>query len=82
MRTDEFDYHLPSEAIAQEPLARRDASRLLVDRSLGPGDLTVDRTVIDNQDASVHIPMVRVRPACVSAVGVGTLIGPWCDAAR
>lgn len=42
MRTDEFDYHLPPEAIAQKPLAQRDASRLLVDRSLDPGDLTVD----------------------------------------
>ncbi|HET7558910.1 MAG TPA: tRNA preQ1(34) S-adenosylmethionine ribosyltransferase-isomerase QueA [Limnochordia bacterium] len=30
MRTDAFDYHLPEELIAQTPLARRDASRLLV----------------------------------------------------
>jgi S-adenosylmethionine:tRNA ribosyltransferase-isomerase len=30
MRTDELDYDLPAELIAQGPLARRDASRLLV----------------------------------------------------
>jgi S-adenosylmethionine:tRNA ribosyltransferase-isomerase len=30
MKTTDFDYHLPTERIAQEPLAQRDASRLLV----------------------------------------------------
>ncbi|MBT8470853.1 MAG: S-adenosylmethionine:tRNA ribosyltransferase-isomerase, partial [Deltaproteobacteria bacterium] len=30
MRTSDLDYELPSELIAQEPLAKRDASRLLV----------------------------------------------------
>lgn len=29
MKTSDFDFHLPEELIAQEPLARRDASRLL-----------------------------------------------------
>ena len=38
MRTDEFDYHLPPELIAQRPADHRDRSRLLVvDR--GSGDL-------------------------------------------
>ena len=57
MRLDEFDYHLPPERIAQEPLPERDTSRLLVlDRAggglrhqhfrdlpglLAPGDLLV-----------------------------------------
>lgn len=36
MRVDEFDYELPAELIAQEPLAERDASRLLLlDRKSG-----------------------------------------------
>src|SRR5216684_8992128 len=36
MRVDELDYHLPPSQIAQRPLARREASRLLLlDRSMG-----------------------------------------------
>ena len=30
MRTSDFDYHLPSELIAQTPIEPRDSSRLLV----------------------------------------------------
>lgn len=43
MRVDAFDYELPEELIAAEPLAERDASRMLV---LGPAGLD-DRRVVD-----------------------------------
>lgn len=38
MRTSDFDYHLPSERIAQEPIEPRDSARLLVDRGSAPPD--------------------------------------------
>jgi S-adenosylmethionine:tRNA ribosyltransferase-isomerase len=45
MRLEELDYHLPQEQIAQRPLARRDASRLLLlDRSTGAFE---DRLFVD-----------------------------------
>ena len=66
MRLSEFEYQLPVEAIAQEPVEPRDAARLLIDRGpdrapensrgdglaaeVGPGDVVVVNTT-------------RVRPA-------------------
>ena len=44
MEPAEFDYDLPEELIAQQPLAERSASRLLV---LGPGAALADRQVRD-----------------------------------
>jgi S-adenosylmethionine:tRNA ribosyltransferase-isomerase len=46
--TDDFDYALPRDAIAQEPAAERDGARLLVDR--GPGREPDDRLVTDLAD--------------------------------
>ena len=48
METAAFDYELPEGAIAQEPLARRDDARLLVDR--GPGRSPEHRQVRDLAD--------------------------------
>ncbi|MBE3520266.1 MAG: tRNA preQ1(34) S-adenosylmethionine ribosyltransferase-isomerase QueA [Firmicutes bacterium] len=66
MRVDEFDYELPPELIAQEPLERRDESRLLVlNRATGEVTHRVFRDVLDYlypQDALV-INETRVIPA-------------------
>ena len=48
METAAFDYELPEERIAQQPLAERDAARLLVDR--GPDVEPWHRTVRDLPD--------------------------------
>jgi S-adenosylmethionine:tRNA ribosyltransferase-isomerase len=48
VRTSSFDYELPEAAIAQEPLAQRDAARLLVDG--GPGRTPEHRHVRDLAD--------------------------------
>ncbi len=45
MRTDELDYGLPENRIAQTPVEPRDSARLLVDR--GPGNEPDDRIVRD-----------------------------------
>jgi S-adenosylmethionine:tRNA ribosyltransferase-isomerase len=71
MRTSELDYDLPSELIAQQPLARRDDSRLLVaDRASGevrhrrfrdlPGELPEGALVVVN-DTRVIPARLRVR---------------------
>ncbi len=47
MRIDDFDYDLPSGRIAQSPIERRDAARLLVDRGTGAPDHRVVRDLPD-----------------------------------
>jgi S-adenosylmethionine:tRNA ribosyltransferase-isomerase len=66
LRTADFEYELPPELIAQEPLTDRAGSRLLVtlrnDRRLGPHDRR-------------HAPRVGVLPRRVSLLGERTPIG-------
>jgi S-adenosylmethionine:tRNA ribosyltransferase-isomerase len=48
MRTEEFDYHLPKEFIAQSPIEPRDASRLMVlDRNAGAIEHRIFRDLAD-----------------------------------
>ena len=50
VRVDEFDYNLPEELIAQQPLTERDASRMLVvDRAAG--------TFEDRMFHAIFLPM-------------------------
>ena len=62
MRIEDFDYHLPEEAIAQEPLAERDASRLLVlDRRQAPLRHQVFRDLPDILQAGDLLVVNRTR---------------------
>lgn len=71
LRTSDFSYHLPPELIAQEPLAERDASRLLVlDRRTGATthDLFRNLGVYLRPGDLLVMNDSRVRPARVWAV--------------
>src|SRR5580704_7649888 len=66
MRLDAFDYHLPPEQIAQRPLERRDASRLLELHRAGgsPSDhLFVDLPNLLRGDELIVLNNTRVIPA-------------------
>lgn len=74
MRTDELDYELPDEAIAQTPAEPRDSARLLVDR--GPAAPPEDATVRDlpgllQPGDLVVVNDTRVLPARVEVVRAG-----------
>ena len=45
MKVEEFDYHLPEELIAQQPLPERDMSRLMV---LDPAEKRIDESIFRN----------------------------------
>ncbi len=71
MRTDELDYDLPADAIAQVPIEPRDAARLLVDR--GPASVPEHRHIVDLVDELrsgdlVVLNTTRVLPARVPIV--------------
>lgn len=71
MKTEEFDYYLPKELIAQTPLEKRDESRLLVmDRVTG--DLTHKHfyDVIDylNKGDALVINDTKVIPARIIGI--------------
>jgi S-adenosylmethionine:tRNA ribosyltransferase-isomerase len=92
MRTTELDYELPPELIAQEPPARRDASRLLVyDRATGDvrhrrfGDLAVELrgelvVLNDTRVVPARIPIERPKGEVLLLERVGE--GLWEGLAR
>ena len=71
MKTEEFDYHLPKELIAQTPLEKRDESRLLVMDRVN-GDLTHKHfyDVIDylNKGDALVINDTKVIPARIIGI--------------
>jgi S-adenosylmethionine:tRNA ribosyltransferase-isomerase len=73
VRTTEFDYDLPPELIAQEPVEPRDASRLMVvDRGTGeilhrrfydlPGFLNAGDLLVHNQTRVIRARLFAVKP--------------------
>jgi S-adenosylmethionine:tRNA ribosyltransferase-isomerase len=80
MDASDFEYLLPDQAIAQEPAARRDAARLLVDRGPGrapghgivadlPGLVEAGDVVVVN-DTRVRAARLRLRKATGGAAEV------------
>jgi S-adenosylmethionine:tRNA ribosyltransferase-isomerase len=51
MKTSDFDYSLPEELIAQQPLDKRDSSRLLIlDKATGKTEHKIFTDIIDYLD--------------------------------
>jgi S-adenosylmethionine:tRNA ribosyltransferase-isomerase len=65
VETAAFDYDLPVAAIAQHPLAERDAARLLVDRGAGPPEHRIVRDLPDLLEPGdlLVLNTTRVLPA-------------------
>ena len=66
MKTDDFDYYLPSELIAQTPLEKRDESRLLVlDKDTGEIEHKMFYDIIDYLESgdALVINDTKVIPA-------------------
>lgn len=61
MKTDQFDYDLPTELVAQEPMEPRDASRLLVLRADGDLDHRIFRDLPDYIEAGDLIVLNQTR---------------------
>ena len=75
MNTADFDFHLPEELIAQTPLEKRDASRLLVvDRSSGEFSVQHFDSIIDQLQPGDALVMdnTRVLPARLYGEKPGT----------
>ena len=75
MKTDDFDYYLPKELIAQTPLEKRDESRLLVlDKNTGEIEHKMFYDVIDylNKGDALVINDTKVIPARIIGEKIDT----------
>ena len=75
MRTDDFDYYLPEELIAQTPLKKRDDSKLMVlDRNTGEIKHEVFHNIINylNKDDILVLNDTKVMPARIIGVKEST----------
>ena len=66
MKTDDFDYYLPEELIAQTPLAKRDDSRLMIlDRKTGEIKHEIFHNIINYLDKGDVLVLndTKVMPA-------------------
>jgi S-adenosylmethionine:tRNA ribosyltransferase-isomerase len=83
LRTADFDYDLPPELIAQEPLADRAGSRLLMvrraDRRIGaaPDRRSAERPTREHGRRRVPISSVAPPPGESRSVGGGVLADSW-----
>jgi S-adenosylmethionine:tRNA ribosyltransferase-isomerase len=81
-RTADFDYRLPPELIAQEPLAERSASRLLMvlradRRAVGPDRRTPERGHNSGRRDSDTFRQPAMLPGDSRAVEGGVLVDSW-----
>ena len=75
MRTDDFDYYLPEELIAQTPLEKRDNSKLLVlDKETGKYEDKHFYDIVDylNEGDILVRNNTRVIPARIFGIKEGT----------
>ena len=75
MKTDDFDYYLPEELIAQTPLDKRDSSKLLVlDKDTGEIEHTHFSSIIDylNKDDILVLNDTKVMPARIIGTKIDT----------
>ena len=75
MKTDDFDYYLPEELIAQKPLVERDSSKLLVlDRKTGEITHEIFHNIINylDKDDVMVLNDTKVLPARIIGEKIDT----------
>ena len=70
MQLSEFEYQLPAEAVAQEPIEPRDAARLLVDRG---AEVPPEHSRVNRLAAEVESKGIGAGPGTPEGVDAGAL---------